>query len=41
MVTRSRYLGGLFGDQVPEKAWLEEKVEGWTHLVEVLFGVAR
>ena len=40
-MTPSRYLGGLIDDQDSDKAGLSKKVEGWTHLVEVLSGVAR
>ena len=40
VVTRRCYLFGFIGDQESDKAWLEEKVEGWTRLVDVLAGVA-
>ena len=39
MVTIRRYLDGLVGDAESEKAWLDDKVEGWTDLVEVLVWV--
>ena len=40
MVPRSRYLGGFIGDHESEKAWLVEKVMGWTDLVDMLAVVA-
>ena len=40
-VTVSCYICGFIGDQDSEKAWLAEKVDGYTHSVEVLDGVAR
>ena len=40
MVPRSRYLGGFIGDHESEKAWLVEKVMGWTDSVDLLAGVA-
>ena len=40
VVVVRHYLGGFISDQKLEKAWLSEKVKGWTHLVEVLAGVA-
>ena len=30
VVTRIHYIGGFIGNQESEKAWLAEKVEGWT-----------
>ena len=41
VVTVSLYLGGFIGDQESKKAWLAEKVMGWTDSVEVLTKVAR
>ena len=41
VVTGSLYLDGFIVDQESYKAWLTEKVEGWTHLSEVLAGVVR
>ena len=41
VVTGSRYLGGLIGDQELEKEWLVGKMTGWTDLVEGLAGLAR
>ena len=41
VVTGSRYLGVFIGEHDSEKSWLEEKVEGWTHALEVFAGVAR
>ena len=38
VVTGSRYLGVFIGEHESEKSWLEENMEGWTHLVEVLAG---
>ena len=40
VVTGSCYLGGFIGDPVTEKAWLDDKVRGWTESVTVLAGVA-
>ena len=36
MVTRRRYIGGFIVDPVLDKAWMYEKLKGWTGLVEVL-----
>ena len=41
VVTGICYLGGFIGYQESEKLWMLEKLEGWTHSVEVLAGVAR
>ena len=40
-VTGRRYLCGFVGDPVTEKAWLDEKVKGWTNAMEVLSTVVR
>ena len=40
VVTGRLYLRGFIGEKESDKAWLSEKVVGWTHLVEVLAGVA-
>ena len=40
VVTKSLYPCEFIGDQDSDKDWLAEKVEVWTHLVEVLAGVA-
>ena len=35
-VPGSRYPGGFIGDPVMKRSWIDEKVEGWTDLVEML-----
>ena len=41
VVTRSRYLGGFIGELAMEKAWIAEKLKGWTESVEMVEGVLR
>ena len=40
VATGRRYLGGFIGNQESQKGWLEEKMDGWKHLAEMLEGVA-
>ena len=40
VVTVSRYLGNLIGNQAAETEYIEEKCQGWTTSVVVMAGVA-
>ena len=41
VVTGICYLRIFIGEKESEKSWLAENLEGWTHSVEVMAGVAR
>ena len=37
----SRYLGGFVGTEAVQYRWIEEKMEGWKYLVDIMPRVAR
>ena len=37
----SRYLGSYIGDKIMETAWVEEKISGWSLVLDELTGVAK
>ena len=39
IVTGSRYLGDFVGTEAAQAQWLEEKVEEWRALVDIMAGV--
>ena len=39
IVMGSRYLGDFVGGKLSQSWWIEDKVEGWRYLVDIMAGV--